>query len=129
MLCSLLRNGNCRHGNATALQSLKELPMTMVGNNSRSNQAAGLNLIIMRETRSKQRIFVTAEQANEEERSHTCEERICTNDKTENHYFPVKAVNQRQLGMVKVSKEYFIMSDLKCFLYTFCPCNLQSLQT
>lgn len=39
--------------------------------------------------------------------------------KTENHYFPVKAVNKQHLGMVKLSKEYFIMSDLKCFLYTF----------
>lgn len=47
--------------------------------------------------------------------------KICTNDKTENHYFPVKAVNKQQLGMVKLSKEYFIMSDIKCFLYTFCP--------
>lgn len=65
-------------------------------------------------------MFVIAKQDNEE-RSHTCEEKICTNDKIENHYFPVKAVNKQQLGMVKLSKEYFIMSDVKCFLYTFCP--------
>jgi hypothetical protein len=89
MLCSLLRNGNCRHGNATALQSLKELPMTVEGN-SWCNQAAGLNLIIMKETRLKQYIFVIAEQDNEEERSHTCEEKICTNDKTEKSLFSCK---------------------------------------
>lgn len=52
MLCSLLRKwkGNCRYGNATAMQSLKELPMTL-GGNSWCNQAAGfrVNLIITKE--------------------------------------------------------------------------------
>lgn len=59
MLRSLLRNwkGNCRHGSATALQSIKELPITVVGN-SWCNQAAGfrVNLIIIKENRLKQYI-------------------------------------------------------------------------
>lgn len=39
---------------------------------------------------------------------------------TENNYFPVKAVNITAWYGKNKSKEYFIMSDLKCF-YTFYP--------